>query len=108
MDTHHIGSLVRARRTELGLTLRALAARSEHFAFTTAHHVELGSTNTTVETLAHLAEALDATWEVRLVPKDRALTPSQRELRERLDALLATLDDSAVAALLAHLSAYSR
>jgi len=63
---HLVGHLLRARREELGLSLRELAERAG-----TSHsvigRVEAGHRRITLDTLQRLANALDVQLNIRLV-----------------------------------------
>lgn len=73
-------------------------------AHSTLGHIEQGTNNTTVDTLAEIARALDAHWDVRLVGGVAAPDDLRMELIDRLCGLVDRLSDRDVRHLLGQIA----
>lgn len=79
MGQIRIGEQMRARREQLGLSLRELARRSEGaVGHSTVAQVETGELNATLGTLSAIARLLGMEVDVRLLPAGEGLSPERR------------------------------
>lgn len=102
MDRHRIGELIKIRRQALGKVLRQVPGVPH----STLGQVEAGNLNVTVDTLAQIAAALDAHWEIQLVGGAEVPQDERTMLVDRLAAIVDLLDDVDIRLLRSHLQVW--
>ncbi len=111
MDRQRIGTLIRARREALGLTVRAAADLTDgDVPYSTWSQIETGRLNWSADKLASTLYALGVHLEVSLRPGrlDQPEDGARRQLLDRLASIVDQIDDTAVEALMSQVEVYER
>lgn len=107
MNRERVGGLIRGRRLQLRLTQKDIGEAVE-LTGAAIGHIETGTNSTSTDTLEKIAQALDAEWEVRLLPKAATgRDPLRTALMDRIAEVIDQLEDRDVRALLGNLEIYA-